>query len=227
VIGESPVRPRVWRGELRVYERQDTGTQPAVIPFQYNPESVRRTIASRTPPAQRASNPGPAREEIFRVTGPPIETITVSIVLDAADQLGEEHPDQRVVSDGLHPVLATLDLMLYPPSQRLSDDRQRARSGAAQTAPADVPLVLIVLGEHRIAPVMLTSYSVTEEAFDPHLNPILAHVELGLRVLTTMELREGTIGFDAYTGYQRQKERLAYPAGGANGSSTVATRTMT
>jgi hypothetical protein len=224
-VGESQVRPRVWRGELQVYESQQRGAQATVIPFQYNPENLRRSIASRTPPAQQASNPGRAREEVFRVLGPPVETINLSVVLDAADQLGEPNPDRRVVENGLYPVISTLDLLLYPPSRRLSEDRQQARSGRVQTAPAEVPLVLLKFGPARIAPVMLTSYSVAEEAFDPRLNPIQARVELGMRVLTNVELREGTIGYDAYVGYQREKERLAYPPGAANGSSTVATRT--
>jgi hypothetical protein len=222
---ESPVRPQLWRGELRLYESQQTGSTPIVIPFQYNPESLRRSLASRTPPAQQASNPGRAREELFRVLGPPIETINITVVLDAADQLGEPNPDSRVVENGLYPALATLDLLLYPSSQRLSEDRQRAQSGEVQTVPPQVPLVLLVFGPARIAPVLLTSYSVTEEEFDPHLNPIRARVELGMRVLTNMELAQNTIGYDAYVGYQREKERLAYPAGGPNGASTVATRT--
>src|SRR3712207_8552610 len=38
--------------------------------------------------------------------------------------------------------------------------------------------------KQRILPVRLTDFSVTEEAFDPALNPIRAKVSLGMRVLT-------------------------------------------
>jgi hypothetical protein len=60
-----------------------------------------------------------------------------------------------------------------------------------------------------VVPVMLTSFSISEEAFDPKLNPIQAKVDLGLRVLTYMELKSTSLGYGAYLGYQRQKEILA------------------
>ena len=61
----------------------------------------------------------------------------------------------------------------------------------------------------RVVPVRLTTFSITEEAFDPALNPIQAKVDLGMRVLTYMELKDDTIGFGAYIAYQTQKEVLA------------------
>ena len=39
-----------------------------------------------------------------------------------------------------------------------------------------------------MAPVRVTEFSVTEEAFDPDLNPIRAKVSIGLRVLTVDDL---------------------------------------
>ena len=56
---------------------------------------------------------------------------------------------------------------------------------------------------------MLTSFSVTEQEFDQQLNPIKAKVDLGLRVLTYMELKDSSIGYGVFLGYQRQKEILA------------------
>ena len=50
------------------------------------------------------------------------------------------------------------------------------------------PLTLFVWGPQRVLPVRLTELSVTEEAFDPQLNPIRAKVSLGLRVLTYNDL---------------------------------------
>ena len=78
-----------------------------------------------------------------------------------------------------------------------------------QICPADLPFTLLVWGKSRVVPVRLTSFSVTEEAFDPALNPIQAKVDLGMRVLTYMELKEDTVGFGAYIAYQAQKEVLA------------------
>jgi hypothetical protein len=72
-----------------------------------------------------------------------------------------------------------------------------------------LPLVLLVWGASRVVPVMLTSFSVTEQFFDPQLNPIQAKIDLGLRVLTYMELKDTSIGYSVFLGYQRQKEILA------------------
>jgi hypothetical protein len=78
-----------------------------------------------------------------------------------------------------------------------------------QVCPADVPLVLLVWGKSRVVPILLTSFAVAEQAFDPNLNPIQAKVDLGMRVLTYMELKQGTVGYMAFLAYQRQKEMLA------------------
>ena len=43
--------------------------------------------------------------------------------------------------------------------------------------------MLFVWSKSRVVPVRVTDFSVTEEAFDPALNPIRAKVSLGLRVL--------------------------------------------
>ena len=50
------------------------------------------------------------------------------------------------------------------------------------------PLALFVWGKNRIVPVRVTDFSITEEAFDPSLNPIRAKVSLGLRVLSIDDL---------------------------------------
>ena len=44
-------------------------------------------------------------------------------------------------------------------------------------------LTLFIWSKNRILPVRLTEFSITEEAFDPALNPIRAKVSLGMRVL--------------------------------------------
>ena len=54
------------------------------------------------------------------------------------------------------------------------------------------PLTLFIWSKNRIVPVRLTDFSITEEAFDPELNPIRAKVSLGMRVLNVDDL-----GFDA------------------------------
>jgi Contractile injection system tube protein len=218
VVSDFPGSPKLLKGALVVFESQKPGPPPRVIVFQYNPEQLTRSLAHRVAPPE-PSNVGGAREDAFRVLGPPVETINLSIVLDAADQL--EQPDQNpeVAANGLHPALAALELLLYPPSTQVLLNRNLAQAGRVQVCPADLPLTLLVWGKPRAVPVRLTSFSISEEAFDPALNPIRAKVDLGMRVLTYMELKEDTLGYGAYVAYQAQKEvlaRLVRPGDAAN-----------
>jgi hypothetical protein len=66
-----------------------------------------------------------------------------------------------------------------------------------------------VWSKNRIVPVRLTEFSITEEAFDPNLNPIRAKVSLGMRVLSVNDLGFTHKGGSLYMIYQQQKERLA------------------
>jgi Contractile injection system tube protein len=215
VASEFRGRPRYEKGALLVYESDEANAQPSQrIVFAYNPEQLRRTFAARAPAAQ-PQRPAAAREDVLRVPGPPVETITISILLDAADQLEHPQSNRPVVENGLHPALARLELLLYPSTARMSQIEQQAAEGEVQVAPANVPLVMLAWGKSRVVPVQITSFGVTEEQFDPSLNPIRARVELGLRVLTYMEFRSASAGRDAYMGYQRKKEQLAaLPVGG-------------
>lgn len=208
MASDFPRSPKLLKGGLVVYASQDPGPPPQVIIFQYNPEQMSRSLALRAAPRE-PSNVGAAREDVLRVLGPPVETINLSIELDAADQLAEPAQNQATVQNGLHPVVATLEMLLYPTTEKAQKMQDLAQAGQVQVCPADVPLVLLVWGKSRVVPILLTSFSITEQAFDPNLNPIQAKVDLGMRVLTYMELQQGTQGYMAFLAYQRQKELLA------------------
>jgi hypothetical protein len=57
--------------------------------------------------------------------------------------------------------------------------------------------------------VRLTEFSVTEEAFDPALNPIRAKVSLGMRVLNVDDVGFTHKGGTLFMGYLQAKEQLA------------------
>ncbi len=201
---EFPRSPKFLKGALVSFPSQFLGPVPNVIVFQYNPDQLSRTLSYRNPPPQ-PRNAGAAREDVHRVEGPPVETISLTIALDAADQLAEPAKHPHTVQLGLHPALAALEMLLYPPgTQQLP--------GPATTIEVtryDLPLTLFVWGKSRVVPVHLTTFSVTEQAFDQQLNPIRAKVELGMRVLTDMELLQTSLGRNVYLAYQTQKEVLA------------------
>ncbi len=76
----------------------------------------------------------------------------------------------------------------------------------------EAPLSLFVWGKQRVIPVRLTEFTITEEAFDPALNPIRAKVSLGMRVLSVFDIGFDTKGGNLYLLYQQQKEALASQA---------------
>lgn len=219
---EFPGRPRVAKGSLWVYADQTFGAQPErMIVFQYNPESLRRAFAVRAP-ARDASQSSTAHEDVLSVPGPPVETITMTVELDAADQLEDPRHRDQVNQTGLRGALAALELLLYPTSARVSQIEQQAQNGAVDVHPADTPLVVLhwgastpsdgtdeTSGNARIVPVQLQSLSVTEELFDPALNPIVAKAELTLKVLTYMEFTRQSVGRETFIAHQKKMEELA------------------
>ncbi len=205
---DFPRSPKFLKGALVAYESQFLGALPNLIVFQYNPEKLSRSLALRTPPVS-GERAGQARAETFRVEGPPVETVTISIVLNATDQLEEPALHPFAVEKGIHPALSALELLLYPPSSQFFLNKSLSIAGSAKIAAEDTPLVLFIWGPTRVVPVRLTTFSVTEESFDQILNPIQATVELGMKVLTYMELKDSSIGYGAYLATQIQKEVMA------------------
>jgi hypothetical protein len=211
---QSPLRPNLQKGALAVYPTHTPGAQPStILVFQFNPESMRRTLAHRAPPpsAEENGKAGGGKQDALRVGGLPLETINLTVEMHASDQLDD--PDginnSVVAENGLHPALAALELLMYPPMLATMKIKEQAAQGAVQSDSAALPLVLLVWGKSRVVPVKLTSFSISEDAFDRRLNPIAAKVELGMQVLSNMELAETSIGCDVFLAYQKSKENLA------------------
>jgi hypothetical protein len=189
----------------------DTAAVQRVIPLQYNPESLTRTLQVQGV----GTETGPHVDQM-RLKGPPIETIKLEIVIDATDRL--EHPDQdpTVSVSGIQPQLAAFETLIYPTSAQLLAADANTRTGTLEIVPMDAPLMLFVWSKERVVPVRITEFSITEEAFDSLLNPILAKISLGMRVLSTDDLTFSSRGGGLYLTYQQRKERLAASAVGGD-----------
>ena len=198
-----PNSPKVVKGGIVLLD-PDTGIVLRVIALQYNPDVVSRTLQVRGTAGESGD-----RLEALRLTGPPVETIKVEVEIDATDQL--EFPDQNRLAGefGIHPQLALLETIVYPDSAQLQINNSLARAGTLEIAPVQAPLTLFVWSKHRVLPVRLTEISITEEAFDPLLNPIRAKVSLGLRVLSVNDLPFEHKGSSLFLAYHQQKENLA------------------
>lgn len=191
--------PRVLKGAIVAYAFPDL--VPSVVVFQYNPETLTRSLNPRT--AEGATGRGDA----LRADGPPEETITLTVEIDAADQL--ETGAGLAAAHGLHPALAMLEGLLYPPFPLVVANQALSLAGGAFIGGEAVPLALFVWGAARVLPVRVHSVSITEQAFDPALNPILARAELSLRVLSYRELEPGSPAYWVYMASFTQKEVLS------------------
>ena len=191
--------PRLLKGAIVAVKPLDPAA--AVIAFQYNPDSLTRTLRART-----AGSEGD-KSEALRLKGPPDETIRLEIELDAADQL--DAGDETAEELGVYPALSRLETLLYPSSSIVLANEALTLLGVIEVIPAEAPLTLLVWGPKRVLPIRLTSFSITEEAFDPNLNPIRAKVSLDLNVLSYDDLGLVTVGGALYLANQMAKESFA------------------
>jgi hypothetical protein len=81
--------------------------------------------------------------------------------------------------------------------------------GNIEIIPPEAPMILFVWGPTRVLPVRITSFSITEEAFDTALNPIRAKVDLTLYVLSYADLKQTHPGYNLFMAYQIAKEVMA------------------
>ncbi len=173
----------------------------SVVVFQYNPDTMTRRLEARAVGGEGE------RGEVMRLSGPPKETITLGIEIDATDQLEQANPLASVA--GIHPTLAALEMMLYPKSALVIANTILAAFGTIEILPMEAPFILFVWGPQRVLPVRLTSFSITEEAYDSLLNPIRAKVELSLTVLSYQDFSVLHPGYALFLAHQVTKEVLA------------------
>ncbi|MCR9088147.1 MAG: hypothetical protein NXH97_15535 [Rhodobacteraceae bacterium] len=173
---------------------------PSVIPFQYNPETLSRTVEAR-------AAEGDGGTETFRLAGVPKEKIAVDAMFDAADDL--ERGDSVAETTGLSPRLAALETLLYPEYATTIANTVLMNLGTIEVLPAKSPFTIFIWGKNRILPVRLSNLSITEEAYDPALNPIRAKVGMELQVLTTQDLKATHPGYGMYLAHHVIKETMA------------------
>ena len=213
---------------------------PNIIVFQYNPETITRTLAPYDP-----KNDGVSKEDLkarpdetlarlaAALTQPydPTETFTLNLLIDATDHLEtpDVFPHQLTVVSGVADRLAALEMLLYPAGDSLVGGLLGTAAGSVSISGFGVDLTtkapeprkavattLFVWGPGRIVPVRLTTFVVEEVQYNQLLYPHRAKVALGLRVVTSAEIRaiqpqklEHRIAATAYDFTRGQKEVLA------------------
>jgi len=195
------ISPKLIKGGI-VLVNADSGAIERIIALQYNPETLTRSLQPKA-----ISGESGDRSEALRLKGPPVETIKLDAEIDAADQM--ELGDTQTAEVGIHPQLAALETIVYPTKAQLDNSNRLSLRGTLEIAPMLAPLTLFIWSSHRIVPVRVTEFNITEEAFDPSLNPLRAKVSLGMRVLSVDDLGFDAKGGNLFMAYLQNKEKLA------------------
>ena len=203
--------PRLIKGGLVVLDAA-TGAVTRTVALQYNPDTLSRSYQVQGVGGEGGGD----RAQPFRLKGPAVQTIKLEAEIDATDAL--EHPDQNAnaVQFGVAPQLAVLEALVNPSVAELMALKSQAASGTLEIIPPEAPLVLFVFSAQRIVPVRVTDFSITEEAFDPALNPMRAKVSLSFRVMSVDDLGFEHRGGSIFLNHLRAREALAGKTGTAS-----------
>lgn len=175
------------RGMLISFSDPNLGLVPTMVPFQYNPAELSRTIT-----VTGGAQGGPA----LRVQNAPVESYTIKLELDAVDAV--DRPISGVM--GVQPMLATIEAMMEPAGKlgvlgaiggALSGAVSALTGGSDSGGPIpspSLPLVVLAWSVARIVPVRITSFTARETGFNAALLPVMATVDLGLTVLRPADL---------------------------------------
>ena len=175
--------------------------RPQIVVFQYNPETLVRRLEGNASLAMgaaigvhgAAAGGGLSAGAAAPVLAGPIETVSFTIPLDAADQL--ERSDPLTQQSGLLPMISALELLLYP---------------------SPGVLTVWVSGGRRVLPVRISEIVFNEQAFDAALNPIRAEIFVSLRVLKDAELANDPRGralWDAHFATLQQLAKTVFDSG--------------
>jgi hypothetical protein len=189
-------------------KEEDKLTYPLTIEFQFNPDSLKRTL--KMVPAQEApgeqagggGNGGGGAAGSNRGADPRDlkndsnlgESISITAFFDGKEDY---------FKGNLLPVLSVLEKMMQPVETKKSD------ANAAHVSPPKVlPLIFFWWGERRILPVKITSVSITETEFTPELDPIRAEVGLEMELLIPLPGSDPRIE-NAYKYVVKKKDEAA------------------
>jgi hypothetical protein len=199
--------------KIKDRKEDDNLTYPLTIEFQFNPDSLKRTL--KMVPAQEAPGEqgggggagagaggggGPAASN--RAADPRDlkndsnlgESISITAYFDGKEEY---------FKGNLLPVLSVLEKLMEPVETKQSD------TNAAHVSPPKVlPLIFLWWGERRILPIKITQLSITETEFTPELDPIRAEVSLEMELLLPLPGSDPRIA-SAYKYVAKKKNEAA------------------
>lgn len=203
------------RGALIEYGTSLVGPIPNVVIFQFNPESLSRTL--QIPPRPT----GATQRETTQAGERTFEKITFKAHFSAADMLDEG----KVLADlfGIGPQLAALEKMVLPSAKIAGllgaaiDAIGDALGGGGDDAPAQpipretYPRILFIWGLTRVLPVTIDSMSISELEYDSILNPLRAEVDITLSVIAVDDCSDDVLARGAleYSTIAKEAQAIA------------------
>lgn len=161
---------------------------PQIIPFQFNPESLSRSLTPWTPQPVSQTETQSAQDNSAQPTDPQ-ETISIQeLHLDASDGLEDSEAISELVGVGER--IAAIENLLFPQGNPFSFIVGLASGGLASTfsgvptppARIEIPVTLFVWGIGRIVPVLITEYTIEEQQYLPSLRPLRAMLSMTMQV---------------------------------------------
>jgi len=157
------------------------------------------------------------------VAAPPTETFQITAHFSAADDLGKGGAAAAIPRlFGIGPQLVALEKMVYPSGGLFSGLIGEAidaigdalglggDTAATRAIPREpAPRILFIWGPARVLPVEIRSMSITEQKFDPFLNPVQAEVQIGMAVAIFPPDTDDKVGQGALTYTQTVKDAQA------------------
>ncbi|HUG24240.1 hypothetical protein [Piscinibacter sp.] len=203
------------RGALIEYGTSLIGPIPNVVIFQFNPESLSRTL--QIPPRPT----GATQRETTQAGEKTFEKITFKAHFSAANMLDEG----KVLAElfGIGPQLAALEKMVLPSSKIAGllgaalDAIGDALGGGGDDAPAQpipretYPRILFIWGLTRVLPVTIDSMSISELEYDSILNPLRAEVDITLSVIAVDDCSDDVLAKGAleYSTIAKEAQAIA------------------
>ncbi|MDH4553615.1 hypothetical protein E8F11_00235 [Pseudomonas sp. BN417] len=203
------------RGALIEYGTDLIGPIPNVVIFQFNPESLTRTL--EIPPRPT----GATQRETAQAGEKTFEKISFKAHFSAANMLDEGKALAQLF--GIGPQLAALEKMVLPSAKLAGligaalDAIGDALGGGGDDAPAQpiprekYPRILFIWGLTRVLPVTIDSMSISELEYDAILNPTRAEVDIQLSVIAVDDCSDDVLAKGAleYSTIAKEAQAIA------------------
>jgi hypothetical protein len=204
------------RGALIEYGTDLIGPIPNVVIFQFNPESLSRSL--QIPPRPT----GATQRETTQAGEKTFEKISFKAYFSAANMLDEDKALAKQF--GIGPQLCALEKMVQP-SAKIAGLIGKAldkagdvlglgggKDASAQPIPREkYPRILFIWGLKRVLPVTIDSMTIAEQEYDASLNPLRAEVDLQLSTITIDQFSDDMLGKGAleYTTIVKEAQAIA------------------